>query len=168
MRKVLLLGIVLVFFSASFPSSNVETPVLKADQMFFPVGNTGKKISYAQLATISVAEMQTLTGRKMSAMERINFHLAQRKMRKSIAVDGTVHDKKITKFLTTEENTGKKGFHIGGFALGFFLGVYGIIIAYLIDDDYKRSRVKWAWIGLITLYVVYFGIMLMISGAFYL
>jgi hypothetical protein len=33
------------------------------------------------------------------------------------------------------------------FALGFLLGLIGLLIAYLINDDYKHNRVKWAWIG---------------------
>jgi len=32
--------------------------------------------------------------------------------------------------------------------LGFLLNLVGVLIAYLIKDDYKSNRVKWAWIGL--------------------
>ena len=39
-------------------------------------------------------------------------------------------------------------FNLGGFALGFLLGLIGVLIAYLINDDKKSDRVKWAWIGL--------------------
>jgi len=34
--------------------------------------------------------------------------------------------------------------------LGFFLGVIGVLLSYVIsgDEDVKRNRQKWAWIGL--------------------
>ena len=50
------------------------------------------------------------------------------------------------------------GFHLGGFALGFLIGPIGVLIAYLIDDDKKRNRVKWAWIGLIAWVVIFGGV----------
>ena len=130
-----LLGTALFLFSASFAISKVETPILRADQLFFPVGNAGQKISYAQVATISLADLQALTGRKMNFIERMNFRMAQNKMRKSIAADGTIKNKKVAKFLAKKGNAGETGFHIGGFALGFFLGLIGVVIAYVINDN---------------------------------
>ena len=167
MRKMFLLGTALLLFSASFAISNVETPILKADQLFFPVGNTGQKVSYAQLATISLADMQALAGRKMSFIERTNFRMVQNKMRKSIAADGTIKNKKIAKFFTKKGNAGETGFHIGGFALGFFLGLIGVLIAYIINDDYKRNRVKWAWIGWAVWVVVYLLLLIVILNSSY-
>ena len=167
MRKMFLLGTALIIFSASFAITTVETPIIKADQLYFPVGNTGQKISYAQLATISLADMQALTGRKMSGMERMNFRLAQKKMRKSIADDGTIKNKKIAKFLTKKGNAGESGFHIGGFALGFFLGLIGVVIAYVINDDYKRNRVKWAWIGWGIFVVLYIALLIAFWDSLY-
>jgi hypothetical protein len=147
MRKILLFGTALLFVTATFATANVEAPILKADQLFFPVGKNGQKISYAQLATISLADLQALTGKKMGFMQRVNFRMAQKKMQKSIAADGTIQNKKIQKFFTKKGNAGDSGFHAGGFALGFLLWGLGVLIAYLIDDDYKQNRVKWAWIG---------------------
>ena len=147
MRKILFLATALLFVSASFASANVEAPILKADQLFFPVGKNGQKISYAQLATISLADLQALTGRKMSLMQRINFRMSQKKIQESIGADGTIHNKKIQKLFTKKGNDVTTGFHIGGFALGFFLWLIGVLIAYLINDDLKQTRVKWAWIG---------------------
>jgi len=160
MRKMFLLGTALLLFSASFAISSVETPILRADQLFFPVGNTGQKISYAQLATISLTDIQALTGRKMNFIERTNFRIAQNKMRKSIAADGTIKNKKIAKYLTKKGNAGETGFHIGGFALGFFLGLIGVVIAYVINDDYKKNRVKWAWIGWGIFVVMYVALLI--------
>jgi hypothetical protein len=147
MRKILFLGTALLFVTATFAAANVEAPILKADQLFFPVGKNGQKISYAQLATISLADLQALTGKKMGFVQRLNFRMAQKKMQKSITADGTIKNKKIQKFFTKKGGAGESGFHLGGFALGFFLWGIGVLIAYLLNDDYKQNRVKWAWIG---------------------
>src|SRR5689334_9727801 len=126
MRKLLFLATAVAFFTSGFAATNTETPVLKADQLFFPVGKNGEKISYAQLASISLADLQALTGRKMGVFQRIQFRMAQSKMRKSIASDGTIRNKKVAKFFTTKGRAGETGFHLGGFALGFFVGLIGV------------------------------------------
>jgi hypothetical protein len=149
MRKILFLGTALFVFTASFAAANVELPTLRADQMFFPVGKTGQKISYAQLATISLKDLQSLTGKKMNFVERLNFKLAQSRMKRSIATDGTIKNKRIVKFFTKRGTGPDSGFHGLGFILGFFLSFLGVVLAYVInDDDDKRNRIKWAWIGL--------------------
>ncbi|HEV8284856.1 MAG TPA: hypothetical protein VGQ09_11140 [Chitinophagaceae bacterium] len=130
----------------SFGTSNILSPgKLKASEVYIPIGKTGKKISLLELSTISMSGLQTLTERKMNFTERISFRIAQKKLRKNIAADGTIEKKKLEKFFL--KRSGETGFHVGGFALGFFLGLIGVLIAYLINDDYKRNRVKWAWIG---------------------
>ena len=169
MRRTLFIGTALLFFSAAFAATNVELPVLKADQVLIPIGKTGQKISWAQLATINIADLQALTGRKMNFTERLNFRMAQKKIRKSIAADGTIKNKRVLKFFSKTKGTaGKTGFHIGGFALGFLLGLIGIVIAYVINDDFKKNRVKWAWIGWGIFVVLYVGILILLinSGDF--
>lgn len=159
MRKILFLGTALVLYSVTFASANVvELPLLKADQIMIPVGKTGHRISYAQLATISMADLQALTGKKMGFMQRLNFKMAQKRMQKSIAADGTIKNKKIAKFFTKRGGGPDSGFHALGFILGLFLSGLGVLLAYVInDDDDKSNRVKWAWIGFglgLVLYIV--------------
>ena len=53
-----------------------------------------------------------------------------------------------------------------GILLGFFLGIFGVLIAYLMDD---REMVKWAWkgfLGVLIIVVVLYLLLLMaiISG----
>jgi hypothetical protein len=145
MRKIIVLVAGLLVLMSSFGSVKVIYPRLKASEMFFPVGNTGQKISLLELSHIKVKDLQLLTGHKMDIFDRLSFTMAQKKVRNMINRDGTISTKRIEKF--TKSRGGETGFHIGGFALGFFLGVIGVLIAYLIRDDYKRNRVKWAWIG---------------------
>ncbi len=40
------------------------------------------------------------------------------------------------------------------------MGLIGVLIAYLINDDNKSNRVKWAWIGFGAFVVIYLVILL--------
>jgi hypothetical protein len=98
-----------------------------------------------ELSTISVKEFQILVNRKMKFFDRLAFKAGQKKLQKNISAEGTLKkkfDKNFKKYFS-----GKSGFHAGGFALGFFLLLIGVLIAYVINDDYKKNRVKWTWLG---------------------
>jgi hypothetical protein len=55
-------------------------------------------------------------------------------------------------------------FHFGGFLLGFFLGVYGVIIAYLIGEK-NVIRSAWWGFGIIILIAIALAITLVAYGA---
>jgi len=148
MKKVLLLFFATMVISGSYATSVSEVrPVLNANKIFLPVGKTGQQISLMELSKISLKDFETLTNRKMKFFDRIAFKAGQKKLRKGIAEDGTIQKKKLQKFVNKFYG-GETGFHAGGFFLGFLLGLIGVLIAYLINDDYKKNRVKWSWIGL--------------------
>jgi hypothetical protein len=146
MKKFLLLFIATAIFFVSFGNRITEIkPVLNANNIFIPVGKTGKSVSLMELSTISVKEFQILINRKMKFFDRLAFKAGQKKLQKNISADGTLKkkfDKNFKKYFS-----GESGFHAGGFALGFFLLLIGVLIAYVINDDYKKNRVKWAWLG---------------------
>jgi len=146
MKKLFFLIVAVFILTSSFGTSNIFLPKgIKASELFIPVGNAGEKISLQELSTIRMGDLQMLTGKKISFAEKVSFKIAQRKLRNSIAPDGTIESKKFEKLL--KNRGGETGFHAGGFFLGLLLGLIGVLIAYLIKDDYKRNRVKWAWIG---------------------
>jgi hypothetical protein len=124
----------------------VVLPPKNANDVYLPIGITGQRISLMTLSQLDIKTFETLSGRHLGFMDRIGFKIAQRDLRKSIKEDGTINSKKLNRFLKRSEDH-STGFHIGGFALGFFVGVIGVLIAYLINDDNKRNRAKWAWIG---------------------
>ena len=164
MRKLLFISITVLFFANSFAApvlEPVKLPKLNAKNIFIPIGKTDVKISLMELSSISMDKMQSLTGRKMSFIEKISFKITQTKLKNSIAGDGTIKNKKFEKLF--QKKGGETGFHFGGFALGFFLGIIGVIIAYLIHDDYKSNRVKWAWIGFAIQAVI--GLISILAGA---
>jgi hypothetical protein len=128
------------------PATAAPTPAMKASQIMIPLGKTGKMISLQDLATIKASDLEKMTGQKMGFFHRLEFKLAQKKLRQSINADGTINNKRLAA-LTAKAADGETGFHAGGFFLGFLLGLIGILIAYLIMDEKRRNRVKWAWIG---------------------
>jgi len=151
MKKLIVLCVsASLFFTSNATSTILTPPKLNAKDVLVPVGKLGNKISVMELSRISTGDYQQLTGDKMNLFDKLSFKITQHKLRQSINRDGTFNRKAMAKFFG-----GEYGFHVGGFALGFLLGLIGVLIAYLIKDDYKPNRVKWAWIG--------FGIGLIIS-----
>ena len=159
MKKIFLLFFATAFvFSINATTPVTEFPVLNANQIMLPVGNTGKTISLMDFANISVKDFEELTHRKMKIWDKIQFKIGQKKLRNKIEADGTIKSPAVEKYAKAMAADGDSGFHVGGFALGFLLGLIGVLIAYLINDDKKRNRIKWAWIGLggaILLYILF-------------
>lgn len=156
MKKFLLISALFLFNAVSMASNPFSTTTVKpgrlhASAVMIPIGKDGKKISLLELSTISKSGLENLTGRKMNFTQRLAFKGAQKKLRNGINNDGFVVDKKLQKAFAGD---GDSGFHLGGFALGFLLGLIGVLIAYIINDDYKRNRVKWAWIGVAAVLVI--------------
>ena len=127
---------------------------LKATDIIIPLGSSGNSVNLQELSTMSVADLEKATGKKMNWLRRVEFKLAQRRLRHSINPDGTLNNKRLS-MLANQDMNGETGFHIGGFALGLLLFLIGVLIAYLIDDRKRDNRVKWAWIGAGVLLVIF-------------
>jgi hypothetical protein len=146
MRKILLFTLSVILLNGAFAAEKASKPPLKASEIFLPVGKTGKIISLFELSTIKIKDFETLTGKKMKFFDKLTFKGAQKQLRNNINNDGSFNSKKIEKLMKKSRGDGE-GFQAGGFFLGFLLGLIGVLIAYLINDDQKRNRTKWAWIG---------------------
>jgi hypothetical protein len=160
-KMIVLLGLTAVFTSAY--STTTLTPTtkarLRADEVYLPVGTTGHMISLMDLSRISVKDFETLSGRKMKFLDKINFKLGQRELKKSINRDGTFNKKSIEKYLTKPAGPGG-GFSLTGLLLGLLLSLLGVLIAYVIAGSDKRSRVTWAWIGAAISFIIWGAILL--------
>ena len=146
----------LVFLTVStFAASIVVSPAAKtlhANELMIPLGNH-RSISLLDLTNMSPKEYSSATGKHMNVVDKLKFRLAQKELRKTIREDGTVDQARMAQL--QKKMAASSGFHLGGFALGFFLGPIGVLIAYLINDDLKSERTKWAWIGLIAWVVIF-------------
>jgi len=136
----------ILVMASSFAAYNLAEPPRKAADIFIALGKTGAQISLMDLAYIKVSEFETLSGKKMQFVDKVGFKIAQRELRNTINEDGTLNSKKLNK-MADKMAAGTSDFNIGGFALGFFLSIVGVLIAYIISDDNKAARTKWAWIG---------------------
>jgi len=150
MKKVLGLLLALSLVTFSFAKTSIVAPKkpakLNANQVMIPVGKNGETVSLFDLSRMKVKDLEAMTGTKMKLSDKVGYAIAQKQLRNSINSDGTINNKKLNK-IAAKADTGS-GFHLGGFALGFLLGLIGVLIAYLIKDDKKAARVKWAWLGL--------------------
>ncbi|WP_416438762.1 hypothetical protein [Phnomibacter sp. MR] len=148
-KKISALFLAVVFllqpvFSA-FSSLSTEKKAILASEFMIPVAG-GKTVSVLDLATMKADQLQELTGKKMNFLEKMAFKVSQKKLKKQINEDGTLDLKSLEK-ITKAGDEMTSGFHAGGFILGLLLGLIGVLIAYLINDDKKKNRVKWAWFG---------------------
>ena len=104
MKKTIILFAFIAFFSSTHSATSsirvsAATLPLKASEIYLPVGKTGRLISLMDLSRINVRDFETLTGKKMKFLDKVNFRMGQKELRKSINPDGTFNKKSIEKFV---------------------------------------------------------------------
>lgn len=154
MRKITFFLLACIFLFQTANAVTINAPV-KASDIIVPLGKTGKTINLQTLSVISTEQFEDLTGKKLGVADKLMFKAAQRKIRNSINKDGTINNKKIERLYHRKYDSDDHGFNLGGFALGFLLGLVGVLIAYIINNDRNHSRRTWAWIGFGIFLVLY-------------
>jgi hypothetical protein len=139
--RTLLVLCAIIFSLVAFPAVH-PAPAPKAADVLLPAGTT--RLSLQQLATMKYADFAKVTGQKQGFGQHLGFWLMQKKLRRCIMANGTVNTEKLKAAYRIDP---AKPFHMGGFLLGILLGIIGVLIAYMINDDKKLSRTRWAWIG---------------------
>lgn len=154
MKKILFLCVAFALFTTSFASSGYSYSSSKATEIYVPIGQN-RSISLMDLSVIKVKDYERLSGKHLNFFERMTFRAGQKKLRNSFAADGTVTNKKLLKAMSNGDPS--SGFNLGWLLLGFFLGLIGVLLSYILngDEDVKRGRHKWAWIGF-GLWLVFF------------
>src|SRR6188768_1862468 len=150
MKKAFILFLLIAVVSAGYSSTNSipvssTNPSIKATDVYVPVGKNGQLISLMDLSQISVKDFEKLSGKKMKMMEKVNFKMKQRELKKNINYDGSFSKKRVEKYFNKAALAG--AFSLSGLALGLFLSLIGVLIAYLITTGDKKGRIIWAWIG---------------------
>lgn len=146
MKKVLLLLVAIALFTTSFAASGYSSLPKKATEIYLPVGQN-TKVSLMELSTMKVKDYEHLSGKHLNFFQKLTFKAGQKKLRDSFSADGTITNKKLLKAVSSDGIT--SGLNLGWLALGFFLGLIGVLLSYVIngEEDVKRNRQKWAWIG---------------------
>ena len=151
MKKTFILFLLFAVVSAAYSSTNSiplssTNPSIKATEVYVPIGKNGQLISLMDLSQISVKDFENLSGKKMKMMEKVNFKMKQRELKKNINYDGSSSKKRVEKYFNKAALAGG-AFSLSGLALGLFLSLIGVLIAYLITTGDKKGRITWAWIG---------------------
>lgn len=91
--------------------------------------------------SLTPAKIQEMTGKKMTFKQKLGLKLAQRDVKKQLKQGKEVNMADMAK-------RADGGFNWGAGALGFFLGLIGVLIVYLAFKNDKATARKSAWIGL--------------------
>ena len=150
MKKTFILFLLMAVVSATYSSTNTipgssKNPSIKATDVYVPIGKNGQLISLMELSEISVKDFESLSGKKMKFKDKVSFKMKQRQLKKNINYDGSFSKKRVEKYFNKAALGG--AFSLSGLALGLFLSLIGVLIAYLITTGDKKGRITWAWIG---------------------
>ena len=164
MKKAFILFLLIAVVSASYSSTNTipfssTNPSIKATDVYVPIGTNGQLISLMDLSEISVKDFEKLSGKKMKMMEKVKLKMKQRELKKNINYDGSFSKKRVEKYFNKAALFGG-GISLSGLALGLFLNLIGVLIAYLITSGDKKGRITWAWIGAIISAVVWGAVLI--------
>ena len=139
----LIMSVLMISLSSSIPVSK-EEPVLEKkvsnDNVSMLSTMTNK-----QFLTLSPQTYYKLTGIKMSFKERMALRIAQRNIRTEIKSKSIEENATINYEMAV--GNGESSFRIGGFILGFLLGLIGVGLAYIFSNDKDFNRSTWKGLG---------------------
>lgn len=104
------------------------------------------RLAMEEFVKLTPQQYGTLRGKNLSLVEKIEFKFLQKKLRKKL------------------EDGDSYGFNVGGFLLGFFLGLLGVIGAYVFSKD--RNFRKWTVYGLLASIIatIIFAVIILAGG----
>ena len=139
----LIMSVLMISLSSSIPVSK-EEPVLEKkvsnDNVSMLSTMTNK-----QFLTLSPQTYYKLTGIKMSFKERMALRIAQKNIRSEIKSKSIEENATINYEMAV--GNGESSFRIGGFILGFLLGLIGVGLAYIFSNDKDFIRSTWKGLG---------------------
>jgi len=164
MKKAFILFLLIAVVSAGYSSTNSipvssTNPSIKATDVYVPIGKNGQLISLMELSEISVKDFESLSGNKMKLKDKVSFKMKQRQLKKNINYDGSFSKKRVKKYFNDAALFGG-AISLGGLALGLFLNLIGVLIAYLITTGDNKGRIRWAWIGAIISAIVWGAVLI--------
>lgn len=107
-------------------------------------------ISLDDIVNLSARELGKKRGKKLKLKERLGFFIMKKEIKRGRKKGKS--DKEIIQALSDSNDSGQK---TANFLLGFFLGLIGVLIAYIAF----RDTVRYAWYGLLAI----FGLLLLLT-----
>jgi hypothetical protein len=164
MKKAFILFLLMAIVSATYSSTNSnpvspKNPSINATEVYVPIGKTGQFISLMELSEIKVKDYEALAGKKMKMTEKVKFKMKQRELKKNINYDGSFSKKRVEKYFNKAALLGG-AISLSGLALGLFLNLIGVLIAYLITTGNSKGRIRWAWIGAIISAIIWGAVLI--------
>ncbi len=117
----------------------------RASDLYLVIGKNGEQVSLLDLSVMRAVQLENIRGKKMSLIEKLAFTSVRHKLRNSISKDGFMEWGRLEKYM--HHTGGSKKLEAGGFALGFFLNLFGVLIAYLYQDEKRKRRIWSSWLG---------------------
>lgn len=155
----LLTGVVLMLAFNTAHAFTASTIIVKPVSSATTIDpNPLAHISAKQFLTLTPKDYQKLTGKKLNFLEKIQFKMVQRKVKKMVKKGEVVTMADVQKKF---EEMGTM--NILGFLLGLILGPVGVIIALILKEtgDVDPSVLRWSLYGcLIWLAIVFLVILL--------
>ena len=82
---------------APIADGSIPVPLRKATEIMIPIGKTGQKISLADFSKLTPKEYERIARVKLNFFDRIGYKMAMKNLRKGIAADGTIKNKRLKK-----------------------------------------------------------------------
>jgi hypothetical protein len=133
-------------------------------ETILPLVDSGKTIRLSEFTAMTWSDYKKMSGEEIGLKEWIGFKFLQYRLKRLIKTGIIAANLAVP--VSKLQVKGDAGQHVGWFALGFFLGIYGLIISLVINDDKKNDRIKWTAIGLLSAVVLALALLIILLVSF--
>jgi len=133
-----------VLFTEPTPAS-AEVPTSAAEKNV-KEGNLGA-LSATQILSLTPKGYEEMSGKKMSFKQKFILKYVQHNIKRDLKKEGSVDVKNYF-------DEGDRRFNLGGFALGFLLGLIGVALAHIFSNNKSFRRSSWYGIGAVLIILV--------------
>ncbi|WP_395804184.1 hypothetical protein [Daejeonella sp.] len=127
-------------------------PPIKSDKVAPSEPKDG--ITLREILKLSPKQYTEITGEKLSFKDKLAFSYMKKELSKNESLD---LDKKVD--LKAAVSNGSGNFDLGGFIIGFLLGIIGVGLVYIFSTDSAMRSSSWKGFGAwIILLLLFFGI----------
>mgnify|MGYP001190523782 CR=1 FL=1 len=131
-----LLSLLLIFLVLPFSGNSSSALPVHEKTVESNLINT---ITVKDFLSLSVAEYEKLTGKKLQFTGKLSFKLMRHQVKKAVKKGKLQESSMLFASISVFDD-----FNMLGFILGFLLGPIGVAIGYLTKDE---NIIKWTWMG---------------------